>query len=166
MKIYSVHFRIACLLHAFLIFVASQSFVYADIIEKSGIISVNETWGGGHTYRIVGDITVASGATLTVGPGSSVVFARRNYDGRYSSTPSWGYTITVGTGAGLVASGSQFTGDWVQDGYYGNSFTSRVARIVVGDGASASFSNCQQTNSSLKIVYLNGAMKWPPYRCQ
>lgn len=62
-----------------------------DWIDKSGTIGT-ETWSG--NIRIVGDITLSSGATVTVGQGSSVVWAGA-------------YRLSVGSGRSLIFNGTE-----------------------------------------------------------
>lgn len=60
----------------------------------SGTISGAQTWRGGRVYHVSGDVTVASGATLTIQPGAIVKFAA-------------GRSLIVSSGGSLSAVGNR-----------------------------------------------------------
>ena len=78
-------------------------------VTLSGTISQDETWRGHNVYCVTGNLTVASGATLTIMPGVIVKFA----EGK-SLTVNSGATLTLqsgtilkfGTGCSLVVNGT------------------------------------------------------------
>ncbi|NOT06060.1 MAG: S8 family serine peptidase, partial [Anaerolineales bacterium] len=47
----------------------------AEFVSKSGLITVNETWTNDRTYLITNHVTVQPGITLTIQPGTNVLFS-------------------------------------------------------------------------------------------
>ncbi|MGJ8643956.1 MAG: hypothetical protein ACSHX9_11150 [Luteolibacter sp.] len=115
------------------------------VIEKSGTISTNETWGNENTYRITGDITIPNGVTLTIATGTSVEFS-------YANENDLSYDIRIQDGGALAASGASFSGSTRR--YYSVDYYST---IFVQSGASATFNECILSNSDLYLSYLNGS---------
>jgi parallel beta-helix repeat protein len=46
----------------------------AAVVDKTGTISLDETWSTGNIYRITGDVTIVGGVKLTIQPGAIVKF--------------------------------------------------------------------------------------------
>ena len=74
---------------------ATQLRYYPTMVETlSGTISANETWRGWNVYRVTGNLTIASGATLNINPGAIVKFDA-------------GVSLTVNSGGTLNAVGTR-----------------------------------------------------------
>ncbi|MBR4251809.1 MAG: hypothetical protein IKQ15_05885 [Kiritimatiellae bacterium] len=67
---------------------------YTAPVQMSGTVSVSTRWRGHKVYRMTGNLTVASGATLTVAPGAVVKFDA-------------GVSLTVASGGTLEALGTR-----------------------------------------------------------
>ncbi|MGN0833240.1 MAG: carboxypeptidase regulatory-like domain-containing protein [Kiritimatiellia bacterium] len=65
-----------------------------EVVTVSGTVATNATWTTGNIYWLTGSATIASGATLTIEPGSIVKFAS-------------GTSLTVSSGARLDAQGTR-----------------------------------------------------------
>ena len=63
-------------------------------VTLSGTIAQNEIWRGFNVYCVTGNVTIASGATLTIDPGAVIKFAE-------------GKSLTVNSGATLNAIGTR-----------------------------------------------------------
>ncbi|MGB2867440.1 MAG: T9SS type A sorting domain-containing protein [Bacteroidota bacterium] len=123
----------------------------------AGTISNNTTWSG--TYNVTGPVTVNSGASLTITPGSTIIFA-----GGISLT-SYGVLSAVGTSSNRITftSSSTSPGSWgsiVLDGYgtLGSSLTYMTMRygteIRCNNAPDFSISNSTIENT------INGINAW------
>jgi len=79
----------------------ASEFSYRTVTTKSGVITTDETWSG--EVLVTGDVVVASGATLTILPGSTIRFLPGFDDQASGDYPSLteirviGALIAVGT---------------------------------------------------------------------
>ena len=94
--------------------------VVASAIPKYGTVLSNQTWSG--TVNLEGDITIPSGVTITIAPGTQILF-RTLHDKSFGGTDSnncelrvEGSLIAQGTGASPIifssAAGTPQKGNW------------------------------------------------------
>lgn len=68
----------------------------ADTVVKTGDIAVSETWVAANCYRLVGQVYVLPGATLTIEPGTII-----------ASDPADQGSLAIGKGAQIIAAGTK-----------------------------------------------------------
>ncbi|HXF48908.1 MAG TPA: FlgD immunoglobulin-like domain containing protein [Verrucomicrobiae bacterium] len=126
----------------------------ADLLVNNwyGPITANTTWGPG-VYAITGDITVNSGATLTIQPGTTIYF-QRNEDNESSGSDNAKCEIIVKNGGTLRAIGTstdsiKFLPSPGTTGLY-DWYT-----VKVEAGGTAEFAYCQFKYAYTAIDYRN-----------
>ncbi|MGB2868836.1 MAG: hypothetical protein WBD36_10315 [Bacteroidota bacterium] len=125
----------------------------------SGTITSNTTWSG--YYNVVGNVTVNSGATLTVSPGSVVAFSSG------TSLFSYGSLLANGTSSSKVtfttASGTGSYGSWGSIVLDGNGASgSSLDNVIMKYGTEIRPNNVPSfsvTNSTIEST-INGINAW------
>jgi len=128
----------------------------ADLLVNNwfGHITQNTTWGPG-AYAITGDITVDSGKTLTIKPGTTIYF-QKNEDNQNAGEHSGKCEIKVARGGTLIARG-KLDSLIVFVSSSSTPSDSDWHSIQVESGGSAKFFYAQFKNAYTAINYKNSA---------
>ncbi|MGN0853731.1 MAG: carboxypeptidase regulatory-like domain-containing protein, partial [Kiritimatiellia bacterium] len=146
-----------------------------EVVTVSGTVATNATWATGNIYWLTGSVTIASGATLTIEPGSIVKFAS-------------GTSLTVSSGARLDAQGTRlapiyFTsikdddvgGDTNGDGEETYPWAGDWARIYAGGTLNMNYCRIRYCNNTSDqgaiqgtggtVTFDNGVIEASTYEC-
>lgn len=135
--------------------------VVAVNIYKKGVLASDETWGPSDTYIVVGNVTVPSGVTLVIQPGTTVKFDPSTAlyvdgtliaDGTSSSPISFLANMTVVPRSWI---GVQFNGSSIGSVSWG--IFERAERAVTVVDSSPPIHNNTVTSGSMGFVFLGSA---------
>ncbi len=143
-------------------------------VTLSGTISSDETWRGHNVYCVTGNLTVASGATLTIMSGSIVKFAEGlsltvngNLDARGSRAEPIVFTSTKDDEFGGDTNGDgdktyPYAGDWSKISINGGTANFNYAKILYSS-KNATTGAINMTSSGGRVVFANGEIAHAAY---
>ena len=148
---------------------------YSPIPVASGTVKSGTVWKSGRIYRVAGNITVASGATLTIQPGAIVKF-----DSGVSLTVNSGGTLNaIGTRAQPIVFTSikddEYGGDTNEDGDRTYAQPGDWARIYAGGTLNMNYCTIRHCNNNSDngaihgtggtVKFDNGIIELSVYEC-